>query len=232
MRQTEGSGQNRTGIRVSPRDSRAMQEFDGAVPEAYFGDAGSARLRSGYIIEADLLGSVSPPAPARGAAPGGAAPRILLDKLGERLAFERTSARLYDALITKCEATPEAGVASADLQEMRDDETRHFLAVAQAIEALGGDATSQTPSADLAGVETMGLVLVLNEPRTTVAQALHAILTAELADQAGWTALIALAAELHREDMVDAFTIALDEERGHLCRVLRWYEAALGIPAR
>lgn len=232
MRQAEGGGQNRTGIRVSPRDSRAMQDFDGALPEACFSDAGSARLRSGYIIEAELLGSVSPPASVRGAGAGGAAPRILLDKLGERLAFERTSARLYDALITKCEATPEAGIALADLQEMRDDETQHFLALAKAIEALGGDATSQTPGADLAGVETMGLVLVLNEPRTTIAQALHAILMAELADQAGWSSLIALAAQLHRQDMVDAFTIALDEERNHLCRVRRWYEAALGIAAR
>lgn len=147
MTQTEQVGLNRTGIQMSPLDSRAMQDFEGDAPDAFF-----------------------------------------------------------------------------------DDEARHFLTVAHAIETLGGDATSQTPSANLVGVESMGLVQVVNDPRTTIAQSLHALLTAELADQVGWEALIALAEEHEQLDMVSEFTIALDEERGHLLMVQSWYEEAIGIP--
>ena len=60
-----------------------------------------------------------------------------------------------------------------DLETIRADEARHFRLIAEAIESLGGDPTSQTPSADLAGVESMGLVQVLNDPRTSIAQSLH-----------------------------------------------------------
>lgn len=237
MNQTEQVGLNRTGIQMSPFDSRAMQNFDGPAPDAYFDDSGIADLRSEYIVGADALGSVPLPATVKGAAATGALkgeqPHILLDKLGERLAFERTGTRLYDALITKCEAMLDGSISMSieDLQEIRDDEARHFLTVAKAIEALGGDATAQTPSADLAGVESMGLVQVVCDPRTTVAQSLHALLTAELTDQAGWEALIALAEEHDAQsDMINDFTVALDEERGHLLMVQSWYEEAIGIP--
>ncbi|MDC8760541.1 ferritin-like domain-containing protein [Janthinobacterium fluminis] len=237
MTQPEHIGLNRTGIHMSPLDSRAMQDYEGGTPDVFFDDAGIANLRNGYILDADLLGSVPLPVTLKGAAKAGAAalrgerPHILLDKLGERLAFERTGTRLYDALITKCEATLDGSLSMSidDLQEIRDDEARHFLTVAQAIEALGGDATSQTPSADLVGVESMGLVQVVNDPRTTIAQSLHALLTAELADQVGWESLIALAEEQEQFDMVSDFTIALDEERGHLLMVQSWYEEAIGI---
>ncbi|MET3133841.1 rubrerythrin [Oxalobacteraceae bacterium GrIS 1.11] len=230
MPHTELAGQNRTGIQMSPRDSRAMQHVDGAAPDAYFDDAAIANVRNDYIVHASRLGSV--PLPRKGRSATRASPHILLDKLGERLAFERTGARLYDALITKCAAMLDGSLSMRieDLREIRDDETRHFLRVAQAIEALGGDATSQTPSADLAGVEAMGLVQVLNDPRTTIAQSLHAILTAELADQAGWEALLALVEEYGQRDLIDDFSVALDEERSHLIMVQGWYEEAIGIP--
>jgi len=245
--QSEHVGLNRTGIQMSPFDSRAMQNFEGGAPDAYFDDSGIANLRNDYIVSADTLGSVPLPATVKGAVQAGAVqagavqtglallkgerPHILLDKLGERLAFERTGTRLYDALITKCEAMLDGTLSMGieDLQEIRDDEARHFLTVARAIESMGGDATSQTPSADLAGVESMGLVQVVTDPRTTIAQSLHAILTAELADQAGWEALIALAEEHEQSEMINDFTIALDEERGHLLMVQSWYEEAIGI---
>ncbi|HAT30580.1 MAG TPA: ferritin Dps family protein [Janthinobacterium sp.] len=230
---------NRTGIQMSPQDSRAMQNFGGGGPDAFFDDSGIADLRSDYIVNAEQLGSVPLPVGPKGAIkPGlsmlrGDSPHVLIDKLGERLAFERIATRLYDALITKCEAMLDGSISMSivDLQEIRDDEARHFLTVAQAIESLGGDATAQTPSADLVGVESMGLVQVLNDPRTTIAQSLHAILTAELADQAGWEALIALAEEHEQYDMIGDFSMALDEERGHLLMVQSWYEEAIGIPS-
>ena len=235
----EHIGMNRTGIQMSPIDSKAMTDVD---PDLMQGDEGDdspmAELRSQYIVAADSLGSVPLPGTITGMVSigfemlRGESPQILLDKLGERLAFERTGTRLYDALITKCEVMLDAieiSMTIEDLEDIREDEARHFLMVSDAIDAMGGDPTSQTPSADLCGVESMGLVQVLNDPRTSIAQSLHAIVTAELSDKAGWETLIALADEHGLTDMVTSFTAALNDEREHLALVQTWYEEAIGL---
>ena len=59
----------------------------------------------------------------------------------------------------------------------------------------------QTPCADVTGAESIGLLQVVSDPKTTVDQSLHAILVAELADNAGWEELIALAREMGQDDM-------------------------------
>ncbi|NHZ94701.1 ferritin Dps family protein [Massilia sp. CCM 8734] len=231
-------GMNRTGIQMSPIDSKAMQELEPTVTsDDGVGDTALAELRSDYIANADALGSVPLPGTLSGAVNVGMSmlkghsPQILLDKLGERLAFERTGARLYDALITKCEVMLAGDISMTieDLEQIRADEARHFLMLADAIASLGGDPTSQTPSADLVGVESMGLVQVLNDPRTSIAQSLHAIVTAELSDKAGWETLVALGDEHGLADMVDSFTQALNEEREHLALTQTWYEEAIGL---
>ena len=233
--QTETMGMNRTGIQMSPIDSKAMQ--DAAVGTDGGDESALADMRNDYIANADALGSVPLPGTLSGAMNVGMqilkgdSPHILLDKLGERLAFERTGTRLYDALITKCEVMLDGDISMTidDLEQIRADEARHFMLVSDAIASLGGDPTSQTPSADLAGVESMGLVQVLNDPRTSVAQSLHAIVTAELSDKAGWETLVALADEHDLTDMVDDFTNALNQEREHLALVQTWYEEAIGL---
>ncbi|MES2899147.1 MAG: ferritin-like domain-containing protein [Pseudomonadota bacterium] len=236
--QTEHVGMNRTGIQMSPIDSKAMQELVPTIDASDASDdAALAELRSDYITNADSLGSVPLPGTVTGAVSMGLSmlkgdsPQILLDKLGERLAFERTGTRLYDALITKCDVMLDGDISMTieDLEQIRADEARHFRMLADAIESLGGDPTSQTPSADLAGVESMGLVQVLNDPRTTIAQSLHAIVTAELSDKAGWETLIALADEHELTALVDDFTLALNQEREHLALVQTWYEEAIGL---
>ena len=236
--QTEHVGMNRTGIHMSPIDSRAMQDVEQTLAGVDSGDESAmADMRTSYIINADALGSVPLPGTFTGAFNMGVhmlkgdRPQILLDKLGERLAFERTGTRLYDALITKCDVMLKDNISMtiADLEQIRADEARHFLLIAEAIKSLGGDPTSQTPSADLVGVESMGLVQVLNDPRTSIAQSLHAIVTAELSDKAGWETLIALADEHDLVEMVDDFTHALNQEREHLALVQTWYEEAIGL---
>jgi hypothetical protein len=202
-------------------------------------DSALAAIRAGYIAEADVVGSIPPPATVKGAVKTGVAaltgkqPEVLMDKLGERLAFERTGTRLYDALITKFDATQDSSTSMtlADLQRIRQDELGHFALVAGAIEAMGGDPTAQTPCADVTGVEVMGLAQVVTDPRTTIAQSLSAVLIAELADNAGWEMLIALARENGQDPMAADFTVALNEERVHLQQVRAWLEeATIGRP--
>lgn len=232
----EHMGMNRTGIQMSPVDAKAMQEIAPDVPELE-GGAAMATVRTPYIAEADALGSVPLPGTLRGAVSTsstllkGESPQLLMDKLGERLAFERTGTRLYDALINKCEVLLDDTISMTtdDLHRIRNDEARHMALVADAVDTLGGDPTSVTPSADLAGVESMGLVQVINDPRTTIAQCLHAILTAELSDRAGWETLIALADAQDMDDLVTQFSEALDTEREHLAMVETWYAESIGL---
>jgi rubrerythrin len=230
---------NRTGIQMSPFDASELIKAAGSTPPEPAGDESALmELRSTYIANSDPIGSVPIPGTLKGAVTVGAAkligerPEVLLDKLGERLAFERTGTRLYDALITKFDATQEGtpGMARDALLQIRNDEARHFLILVDAIESLGGDPTAQTPCADVAGVEAHGLMQVVTDPRTTLGQSLHAILVAEMADQNGWELLIALARDHGQDGLATDFETALNEERGHLQQVQRWVEeAVLGI---
>lgn len=102
------------------------------------------------------------------------------------------------------------------LKEFRDEEARHFALVWDAMKALGADPTAQTPGADVNAVVSIGLMQILTDPRTSVAQSLHAIHIAELADHDGWVLLIKLAEELGRDDMASKFRQALGEEDRHL----------------
>lgn len=236
MKESTPMGMNRTGMQMSPFDANAMRAgVTPPAPDARADDTALSETRTSYIAEAEPLGSVPLPGTMSGAVTTGMAmltgrePQIFLDKLGERLAFERTGTRLYDALIAKFEALGDSGasVRLEDLQKIRADEARHFAIVADAIESLGGDPTAETPSADLAGVESLGLMQVLTDPRTSFAQSLHAILLAEMADHAGWEMLIALADENQQGSLITEFTTALSEEREHLELVQQWYQQAI-----
>lgn len=226
-----GIGPNKTGIATSPRDIEKMlagMDSGLATPTSQGDERGMARIRVAYIENAEPVGSVPPPATLKGAAKAGAKmmmgerPQVLLDKLGERLAVERTATRLYDALIAKYRAHPQAPVTDEDLVRIRNEEARHFAMVAQCIEKLGGDSTAQTPCADVAGVEALGLVQTITDPKTTIAQSLHAILIAELIDNAAWEDLIALAEKLGQQDLLPEFEQALGHEGEHLATVRGW----------
>ena len=225
------TGGNKTGVQMSPGDIKEMLKDVAGSDGGNGGDgAGIAAVRTSYIAEADPVGSMPPPATVKGAVKTaakkltGKSPEVFLDKLGERLAFERSGVRLYEALLTKCQATPEKlpGMSTEQLMHFRDEEAKHFKLVADALERLGADPTAQTPAADLTGVESMGLMQVLDDPRTTVAQSLHALLIAELADNAGWELLIQLAEDLGQDELVTSFEQALQEEMEHLEHVRQW----------
>lgn len=231
-------GLNRTGIQMSPLNTADMiagadEIADAIAPAPGHAEAlgASARanladacLRGSYALQADSLGSVPIPGTLKGMAESGVdlltgkRPQVLMDKLGERLAFERGGVRLYDGLLVKCEAlgselTPEE---TASLQRLRDEEAAHFALVAQAIESLGGDPTAQTPCADLVGVQGLGLVQAMSDPRTSLLQGLQVVLDAELIDNTGWELLVELARISGHDDLADRFVVAVQQEALHL----------------
>jgi hypothetical protein len=113
------------------------------------------------------------------------------------------------------------------LREFRNQEAAHFNLLRRAIEQLGADPTAQTPCADVTGVATLGLMQVVRDPRTSVAQSLQAVLTAELVDVACWELLQSMAADFGYDNLVEDFANATAQEAVHLRQVRAWYEAAV-----
>ncbi|MEX2496725.1 MAG: ferritin-like domain-containing protein [Woeseia sp.] len=235
MEKTAQMGKNRTGMDMSPMHSKAM--ISGTQQYQSVSDAdrqSMALIGKEYIREADPLGSVPVPGTLRGALKSGMEkltghnPEVFLNKLGERLAYERTGVRLYESVITKCEAADEmhsAGpVAVDELRRIRNDEANHFRMLKEAMESMGADPTAQTPDADVSGVAAMGIQHVLNDPRTSMAQSLEMLLTLELTDNAAWEMLIKLAEDLGLDELADRFQEALAQEEEHLQIVRSWYE--------
>ena len=216
MRNTTETGTNRSGIAVAPELANRMMETIDLTKPPEGDETDLAEIRVAYAKEADPVGSLPDPKQKGVQA-------LLMDKLGERLAFERSGTRLYDALMAKCKADGKSGVPMKELQHFRDEEAKHFALVGAAIQSLGGDPTAQTPAADVTGVEGMGLMQVLTDPKTTVAQALHAILVAEMTDGAGWEELIELTREVGNDDLVQRFQEAQEHEAEHLEKVQAWY---------
>ncbi len=226
-RATEDMGGNLSGIQTAPDLAKEQAEGSVSAGPSPEGSADTANAeRAVYIEEGFPVGSL-PALPfdkEAKAAKKTAAMAVLLDKMSERLAFERMGTRLYEAFINKCETLGDEanGMTAADLQEIRDEEHRHFMLLTEAVTELGGDPTVQSPCADVAAVASMGIMQVLTDPRTTVTQSLNALLTAELTDNAGWEMLIELADEVGQEALSERFTEALDNEQRHLDSVRAW----------
>ncbi|GAA6121227.1 ferritin-like domain-containing protein [Acidovorax sp. FG27] len=240
-------GSNRTGAATAPEGVTAMLYIAERWSPLKAPDVSLAdQDRGSYIAASDALGSVPPPPTLKGMMKAGMykmlgqRPEMLFDKIGERIAFERGGTRLYDALLLKFDVLAsttgvpelpmlEGGVRAdsprAALLRIRAQEHQHFLMLSEAMRTLGGDPTAQTPCADVVGVASMGLIQVVTDPRTTLAQSLNAVLTAELTDTAGWNLLVQLAVQSGHTDLAEQFGLALAEEAQHVNTITRWTAA-------
>jgi len=240
--QSSALGMNKTGLGTSPIDAKEVIEgatLGGPIPpgdEHCLIEAEMSYLTDG----AGPVGSVPVPTTLKGAVKAtverikGHAPAVFLDKLGERLAFERTGTRLYEGILTKFNACAswDGGPTRAELERFHDEELAHFLTLKEVIEELGGDPTAETPAADVQGVASMGLLQVISDPRTTLRQSLEALLTAELTDNDAWQMLIDLARELGKEEHVQRFSLAKAQEENHVAQVRRWISQAVSLEAK
>lgn len=229
-------GPNRTGIATSPIDSKRLMQGAQAAPTTGEIDGFALEVeRVRWSAEALPLGTVPPPGSVKGVVKTvlekveGHKATVFVDKLGERLAYERTGARLYEMLLAKHEAAHvhAGGPTRLELEAIRDDELRHFAIVRDAITTLGGDPTAMTPCADVAGVAGQGWVQVLSDPRSTLTQCLMVMLGAEVSDGEGWDLLVTLAEKLGFAEMATQFRDALVQEQEHAMRVRGWLQSAV-----
>jgi bacterioferritin (cytochrome b1) len=232
-------GSNKTGIATSREASQRMIEGTREFPVAENGDEQAIAItRGAFAKEAERVGSVPPPATLKGAVKTvvsgikAAHPTQFLDKLGARLAYERTGVRLYQALITKHEVSGgfDGGPTRAELEEIMRDEHEHFMLLVDAVARMGGDPTVMTPSADVQATMSKGLLEVIVDPRTTFVQCLEALLVVELADNDAWDMLIELARE-NDDELARAFATAQSNEDEHLENVRTWLAAAHKLPS-
>ena len=234
-RATTSMGDNRTGIARSKKQAEDMAKAAQAAKPTTAGNGDAAdEIREAYARDADAVGSIPPPAGVQQAGKAvkqklaGASPTLLVDKLGERLAFERTGVRLYEGLLLKHDVGGgfEGGPTRAELEQIRDEELDHFQRLALVIDELGGDPTAVTPAADLAANAFKGIGDVIADPRTTLAQCLEAILAAELVDNDAWEALQELATSAKVDRLVELAESARSTEAEHLAKVRRWLATA------
>jgi rubrerythrin len=230
---------NRTGMGVAPPQlvEQMLETTEMFRPALSDEGEAAAAVRITYAEKGEPAGSLPPPKAAQGrrAAQTPLQPQqaLLMDKLGERLAFERSGVRLYDALLSKLEAygSWEGGPTREQLEHIRDEEREHFHLLERTIEEQGGDPTAVTPSANVHGVASMGLPAVLADPRTDLQQSLEAILVAELVDNDCWQTLTKLATAAGLEQAANGFATALEQEREHLTLVRGWLAAGTEMQA-
>jgi rubrerythrin len=233
MKSPTSLGMNRTGIDMSPLNVeeliRGIQEFP---PTSSGTEQMLAESRRTYIANADPIGTVPMPGTVKGLAKAsiqklsGRHLEVLIDKLGGRLAFERTGTRLYDALLGKALVCADRSptLPIDQLNQFRAEEAAHIGLVWDALRQLGADPTCVTPMADVNAVASLGLMQIISDPRMSIAQSLHAIHIAELADNDGWQLLVKLAEEMGQREMAAEFTKALNEEDQHLAEIRRLIE--------
>jgi bacterioferritin (cytochrome b1) len=232
MKATE-IGENKTGIATSPLGFEPFESLEGIDELPNTGRLEQMRLE--YSQEAEPVGTM--PSPLNftdavknvGAMLTGKTMSVLLDKIGERFAYERAGARLYDALLIKLDASHahDESITLKELEHIRDDELRHAGVLATAMQQLGGDPTAVTPCADIVGVAGGGFVAVLTDAKSTLTQCLNMMLTVELGDFAGWTLLIELAEHLGQTEIAEEFRECAEEEAEHERKIREWVRVSV-----
>lgn len=156
----------------------------------------------------------------------------LVDLLCERLAFERASVRLYNTILGTIDESGGAFAAFSDeMQRFRDQEEEHEHWLERCVLDLGGDPTVRTEMVQLVQRESRGIEEVV-ERHDCVPHAMHALLAAELVDNAGWELLVELADDADDSDAREAFRKRLHEEEDHLLFVRSTRKEVLGYERR
>ncbi len=149
----------------------------------------------------------------------------VIDVLGERLAFERAGVKLYDRILEVMRQRSDENVARMlpEMQQHRDEEKEHEEWLEAQIRALGGDAHAETDKAKLVTRESKGIEEVVMSD-AELPHLLHALLAAELVDNAGWDLLAQLADEAGDRSAKKDFKKRLHEEEDHLLFVRKAVE--------
>jgi rubrerythrin len=144
----------------------------------------------------------------------------VIDLLNERLTFERAGVKLYDRILEVMREKGDENVNRmlSEMQEHRDEEKEHEEWLEAQIRALGGDAHAETEHSRLVERESTGIEqVVMSDPE--LPHLFHALLAAELVDNAGWDLLVSLADEAGDHEARREFRKRMHHEADHLLLV-------------
>jgi bacterioferritin (cytochrome b1) len=149
----------------------------------------------------------------------------VVDLLNERLVFERAGVKLYDRVldVIRTSADENALRMLEEMQEHRAEEKEHEEWLEEQIRRLGGDAHSETEKSRLVTRESKGIEEVVMSD-AELPHLLHALLAAELVDNAGWDLLSQLASEAGDHEAKREFKKRLHQEEDHLIFVRKAVE--------
>jgi bacterioferritin (cytochrome b1) len=144
----------------------------------------------------------------------------VIDVLNERLTFERAGVKLYDRILEVMKQSGDQNVNRMldEMQEHRDEEKEHAEWLEEQIRALGGDAHARTEHSELVERESTGIEEVVMSD-AELPHLFHALLAAELVDNAGWDLLVSLADEAGDREAKREFRKRMHEEADHLLLV-------------
>lgn len=147
----------------------------------------------------------------------------VIDLLTERLTFERSGVKLYDSILQKMQRStdPQVGRMLGQMREHRDEEKEHEEWLEAQIRNLGGDAHGTTDMSSLVAAESKGIEQVVLDGDPSISHMFHALLTAELVDNAGWELLLELADDADDDVARREFRKRLKNEQDHLIFVRR-----------
>ena len=152
--------------------------------------------------------------------------KYFVDKLGERLFFEKEMTTLYEALIDKYRLSPakEQLPELNRMEQFHQEELKHFNLLSEVITLLGGDPMFKTPGAEMALITLLGPKKIVNDSGIGFLQALEVIYQLEHTDNSGWEILIELAEVNGLGEIAVEFQTALDEEKFHLLTLKQWVQ--------
>lgn len=150
----------------------------------------------------------------------------VIDVLTERLVFERTGVKFYDAVCQKIEQSEDQQIKRmlGKMREFRDEEKEHADWLETQIRELGGDPNAKTEKAALVETESRGFEEILLDGHEEIPHLFHALLSVELSDNASWALLVELAEEADDEEAKRQFKRYLHQEEDHLDFVKRAME--------
>lgn len=148
-----------------------------------------------------------------------------IDLLNERLEFERAGVRLYDKILSVMKQQGDANIMRMfdEMQEHRNEEKEHEEWLEGCIRSLGGDAHTPTDLSELVTKESKGIIeVVMSDAK--LPHLFHALLAAELVDNAGWDLLVQVADEAGDHAAKREFKKRLHEEEDHLILIRKAME--------
>jgi rubrerythrin len=141
----------------------------------------------------------------------------LMTLLSERLAFERTAVRLYDAALEKLQASGDEDVMKVvpTMQGYRDQEEEHANWIEAQMQKLG-HVPRTTPLTQAVQRESRGMEQVIAGRDDGLLPVLHALYGVELMDNAGWDVLLQVAQQAGDDNALIELNERVEHEKQHL----------------